>query len=140
MRVVLCSLGALALCLPTAFAQQGPTLRKLGNPKKVLPTKIGWIGPDNRVIAWREYHPREECPHRLVFDCFEPNVGQCPDAEPGFPIGGVASCGEGEPEECHDGGGRWYLGSTYCNMYASNDMSFDPAYGGEYVTRFEVGW
>ncbi len=88
----------------------------MGNPKKVLPTKIGSVGPDHRVIEWRDYYPREECPHRLVFDCFEPNVGQCPDAEPGFPIG-FESCGDGEPEQCeYPAAHRWYFGWRYCNM------------------------
>lgn len=132
MRVVLCSLSALALCLPAAFAQDRPTLQKVGNPKKVLPTKIGSVGPDNRVIEWRDYHPRQDCPHRLVFDCFEPD-------DAGWPTG-FDTCGVEDGSNDESGGSRWYFGSTYCNMYASNDMAFDPTYGGEYVTRFEVAW
>ncbi len=83
---------------------------------------------------------RVGCDHQLVFDCFEPNVGQCPELLEGYPIG-FNSCGQGEPEDC-DGGCayRWYLGPTYCNPYVTNDMEFDPGCAGLYVSRLEAAW
>ncbi|HUU84973.1 MAG TPA: hypothetical protein VM243_15845 [Phycisphaerae bacterium] len=128
----LCCLGLLAAAAPA----DGPTLQIVKNGKFIAPAKIGRLAPDGTVSEWVQPGTRG-CDHRLVFDCFEPDVGGEVSGYDGYPIG-YGSCGYGEPEA--NAGNRWYFGSTYYNMYASNDMEFDPSCGGMSVSRFEVAW
>jgi len=145
MRELFACLSVVGLCVSAGLAD-GARLQKLGLAKQVLPTKIGHLGPDQTVSEWVEYVVgRQECDWRLIFDCFEPDVGDhCPapngDGYDGEPIGFGTCSYWGEPEYDDCDSQRWCLGNDWCNMYCSNDMQFDPAYGGKSAERIEVAW
>ena len=125
----LCCLGLLAAVAPA----DGPTLQIVKSGKFVAPAKIGRLAPDGTVSEWVQPGTRG-CDHRLVFDCFEPD-----GAMPGSPTG-FDTCGMEDGSNNESGDSRWDLGRTYCNMYASNDMEFDPDCGGLYVSRLQIAW
>ena len=120
----------------------GRTLQTVSTPKLAVPTKIAKLAPGGTVTEWVAYATRGDCDHVLVFDCFEPDVGDhCPppngDGHDGEPIG-FYTCGYNEQDGCTPY--RWYFGPTYRNPYVTNDMEFDPNCGGMYVSRLEVAW
>jgi len=129
----------------SAGLADGVKLQKVSVTEQVFPTKIGRLAADLTVSEWLDYGnhgQRQDCNWRLIFDCWEPDVGDhCPppdgDGYDGEPVGG-GTCGQGEPDDCDSS--RWYLEAAYCNMYITNDMEFDPAYGGEYAQRIELAW
>jgi len=132
--------AVLGLCVSLGPADEERTLQKLGVGEQVMRTKIGRLEPDLTVSQWIDYGgQRQDVEWLLVFDCFEPDVGDllCPNGDDGEPIG-LGTCGAGEPDDCD--GMRWYFGTTYCNVYATNDMQFDAAYGGGYAERIEAAW
>jgi hypothetical protein len=111
----------------------GPTLQK-SEGKRIVPLEMARINADGTITDRIPFtgHQRgiEYC---LVFDCFEPD-GNMPGPPTGFD-----TCGQEDGNNNESGGSRWYFGNPYQNMYASNDMEFDPAYGGRYVERMEWG-
>jgi len=126
-RSILC-LTVAVFGVPTAAAD-GAQLQPLPPAEQVFPTRISRLAADGTITERVEYqqHQRGDQGWDLVWDAFEP------DPDDGWPCGGE-DCGLPTP------GYRWYLGSTYCNLYVTNDMQFDPAFGGRYAERIEIGW
>jgi len=116
-------------------------LQQLSVATRITPTRIGRLDRDHTVTEWIDHTPRQGGEWTLVFDCFEANVGQCPELPEGYPIGWL-SCGQEEPEDCDPNtcGERWRFTDDYCNPYSSNDMEFHSFYGGRYAERIEVAW
>jgi hypothetical protein len=95
----------------------------------VVPSKIGRLAADGTVTERLDYDGQRQISRwRLVFDCFEP-------------VGGFTTCGQGEPDGSSPNDFfRWRMGDTYHNEYVTNDMEFDPAYGGWYAEGIGLCW
>ncbi|HUU84972.1 MAG TPA: hypothetical protein VM243_15840 [Phycisphaerae bacterium] len=135
MRRALLCLCCLGLVASFALADK-PTLQKAELGKKIDPLRMGRMNADGTVDKWIDFdsQPKRGANDCLVFDCFESD-----GAMPGYPTG-FDTCGREDGSNNESGGSRWYFGPTYRNCYATNDMEFDPAYGGRYIERMEWGW
>jgi hypothetical protein len=126
-----------------AFAT-GDQLQTAPAAKAVVPLRIAQVGPDHSIIRWMDYGSRQECTFDLTFDCYEPDVDDCDGDLDDFETIGFSTCGiDPVNEECDPSPNaslRWYFGRDYCNVYTSNDMQFDPSYGGRYVERVNFAW
>ncbi|HUU96308.1 MAG TPA: hypothetical protein VM487_11255 [Phycisphaerae bacterium] len=129
MRVLLVCLSVVGFCVSAGLGD-GPTLQKSADGKKIVPLEMARLNADgtitDRIPFGGQQRGYEYC---LVFDCFEPG----PDGPTGFD-----TCGMEDGSNNESGGSRWY--SDACNSYVSNDMEFDPAYGGRYVERMMWAW
>ena len=135
-RLLVCS-SVVGFCVSAGLGG-AESLQKIGAAKRVVPARIGRVGPDHGVSKWIDYPgQRRDCEWLLVFDCFEPDLDGNVSGVEGAPIGG-GTCGAGEPEDASSF--RWYFGPTYRNMYVNNDMEFDPAWAGHCAQRIEVAW
>jgi len=128
--------GLLCLCclgLIASLALADGELQTLTAGKRVVALKAARVGPDGMTTDWVDLSPGPRGdPRQLLFDCYEPDVDDCTgNGDFSYPIG-FRSCGYGEPEDCQppDCTSRWFHGVTFCNMYTTNDMVFDSAYGG----------
>jgi len=128
--------GLLCLCclgLVASFALADGELQTLTAGEQVVALKAARLGPDGMIGKWVDVGPGARGGERhLIFDCYEPDVDDCTGNGYWYPIGG-ASCGYGEPEDCDPAtcSMRWFHGEDFCNMYTTNDMVFDSAYGGK---------
>jgi len=86
------------------------SLQLLENGKSLSPVQIDRLAPDGTVTEWVDYGLRGDCVWKRVFNCFS--------------------------DQC----GSWYLGETYCNLYVTNDMQFQPWFGGLDAERISIGW
>jgi hypothetical protein len=117
----------------------GDQLQRASATKEVVPVRIGQLGPDHSIIRWVDYGNRQECTFDLTFDCYEPDVGDDCGFGDAYPVGGD-DCGINTNECVGSPSLRWYFGRSYCNMYSSNDMKFDPAYSGRSAERICIAW
>jgi hypothetical protein len=126
----LCCLGSGA-----SFALADRQLQVLEVGGRVPALKAAQLGPDGIITEWVDVgHGTRGGERQLIFDCYEPDVDNCTGYGFWMPIG-FRSCGMGEPEDCDltgspDGSSRWFYGADFNNMYTTNDMEFDPNYGG----------
>jgi hypothetical protein len=127
----LCCLG-----LVTSVALADGELQTAIAGARVSALQAARIGPDGTVSDWGKVGPGLRGSERqLIWDCYEPDVEDCTgEAFYGQTIG-FRSCGYGEPEDCiHTGSpncsSRWFYGEGNVNLYTTNDMVFDSAYGG----------
>jgi hypothetical protein len=101
--------------------------------KKITPIKMAQLNADGTAGPCIPFESQQRgYEYCLVFDCFEAAADYTPT--------GFDTCGQEDGNNNESAGNRWYFGNTYKNCYASNDMEFDPAYGGRYVERMEWGW
>jgi len=114
MRAFFCLSAGLAVCAmgSLAIADEKPTPQLCEQGIEVTPKKIAGIDRNfHRTTPWIEYNGGNswpgECDQDLAFDCYEPD-------EEGYPVDNDPGCGMGSS--------RWYHGSTYCNMFITNDM------------------
>lgn len=132
MRRALSCVCCLGLVASLALADK-PPLQKAELGKKMVPVAMARLNADgtvsDRVTFGSQERGEEYC---LVFDCFEPD-------EAGIPTG-FNTCGMEDGSNDESGDTRWGFGPGYQNMYSTNDMEFDPAYGGRYIERMEWGW
>lgn len=136
MRKFFCMSAGLAVCAVTGFATAGEksvTPQMLDNGIQVTPKRFARVSPDfKQTSPWIEVGDGgiAACPDMpLAFDCFEPDGGM-----PGYPTDGLYG------EDCGEGGSRWYYGETYCNMFATNDMTLAAGFDGAASERAEWGW
>ena len=132
----LCCLGLVA-----SFALADGELQTLTAGEQVVALKAARLGPDGMIGKWVDVGPGARGGEQhLIFDCYEPDVDNCTGSGFWYPIGGL-SCGYGEPEDCTPPtcSQRWYYGPDFQNMYTTNDMVFDSAYGGKEAKDIYVG-
>ena len=143
MRRALLCLCCLGLVASFALADK-PPLQKSGEGKMIVPLRMGQLNADGTVAKWINFDShqgRGGYDYTLVFDCFEPESdAQGNQNPPPAPPTGFDTCGYEDGSNTESAGNRWYFGPTYRNCYTSNDMEFDPAYGGRYIDRMEWGW
>jgi len=134
MRVLLVCLSVVGFCVSAGLGDR-PTLQS-AEGKQIIPLRMGRLNADGTVAKWINFdgQPKRGNQYCLVFDCFEPDGGM-----PGAPTG-FDTCGQEDGSNNESGGSRWYFGPTYRNCYATNDMEFDPAYGGRYIDRMMWAW
>jgi len=138
---------ALCLCclgLVTSLALADRQLQMLEVGGRVPALKVAQLGPDGLITEWVDVgHGTRGGGRQLIFDCYEPDVDDCTgNGFFGSPIG-FRSCGMGEPEDCGSGcSSRWFYGEGNVNLYTTNDMVFDSAYGGAAAKDmyFAVHW
>lgn len=103
----------LALTGPSAFGDK-PVPQTVDRGIKVLPQRIASIGADFRLTSeWYDYGTiagTSVCSTTLSFDAFDPD-------SLGHPAYGN-NCDSNQEETT-----RWFFGSTYCNMFSTNDMA-----------------
>jgi len=112
MRKFFCLSAGLAVCaVGSAASAEKPDAQMLGNGIEVTPQRIAGIDRNFQLTTpWIEYGTQWPglCDQDLAFDCYEPD-------ETGFPVDVDPGCGLGSS--------RWFYGSSYCNMFITNDMA-----------------
>ena len=128
----LCCLGLIA-----SLALADGELQTLIAGERVAALQAARLGPDGMVSDWVDVGPGlRGSPRQLIWDCYEPDVEDCTGQGFYGQTIGFRSCGYGEPEDCSTAGSpncssRWFYGDGLnVNLYSTNDMVFDSAYGG----------
>jgi hypothetical protein len=129
MRVLLIFFSVVGFCVSAGLGD-GPTLQKAAMGEKIVPLEMARLNSDGTITDRIPFGGQQRgYDYTLVFDCFEPG----PDGPTGFD-----TCGMEDGSNNESGSFRWFF--QVCNSYVSNDMEFDPAYGGEYIYRMQWAW
>jgi hypothetical protein len=100
-------------------------------PVRLAKAKMGADRMAQRAGEWVNYggSTRVDTQTEFAFDCWEPNPAD------GFPWE--------NPDygtDCGMGTSRWYFGTAYCNMFATNDMTVADGFEGGQSERVGYAW
>ena len=107
--------------------------QSIGGGRAVEPLRVARVAMDGGGMVflsdWLDYRPDPGRYHLgQIFDCFGDANGD------GEPDGGVL-CGLGSDDE------RWYMGSGFCNMFYTNDMTVHECTSVlDGADRFDFAW